>query len=70
MVSSQGFIWPQLDCATHGPCYILSSASLLGGGDMLLPPGTFQLLDFAGRSPLQTQRPAALSLSWALGTTS
>lgn len=38
MVSCQGFIWPLLDCAMHGSCYILNSASSLEAGGMLPPP--------------------------------
>lgn len=48
MVSYQGFIWPLLDDATYGPCYLLTFASPTGGQwyiTALLPtpphPGAF-----------------------------
>lgn len=31
MVSYQGFIWPLLDCVTHGPRYVSNLASPIGG---------------------------------------
>lgn len=62
--------------ATIGVCHTRSllhtqlSQPFWGVVTCYFPPGTFQLLDVAGRPPVQTQRPAVLSLFWAFGTTS
>lgn len=68
MVSYQGFIWPLLDCATHGPCYISNVASPIEGWWHVRGPPTpqaFQLLDRAGTPPsdifCEIQTPTALN---------
>lgn len=72
-MSSRGSIWPLFDCATHGPCYVLSSDGTLGGWwHVTFPLRTFQLLDFAGTPPFtmfcKAQRPTALNSFPLLGS--
>lgn len=52
MVSYQGFIWPLLDCATRGHCYVLNLANPLEAGGTLFPAlWASYLLDLAGTPP-------------------